>query len=221
MLTINFWKGALERAVKSFFQTFVAVVTAALGAEAIGVSAGLLDVSWLDALSIAGLTTVLSLATSLGNADFTAGRGAIPNVGEVTLVHDVRMDETGKVQVNTSAEDDEPTAQPTYNIQVPEGMDFKTAAEKLRAEKYFPRSIKDKPDMRRFVSFTTDPDLTGEVDIYVNGEKIGVAPIFNQRVLYKLPELPAGDNKVSAVHPERGVLYTFTFDSEPGKHVAE
>lgn len=73
MLTINFWKGALERAVKSFFQTFVAVVTAAMGAEALGVSAGLLDVSWLDALSIAGLTTVLSLATSLGNADFTAG----------------------------------------------------------------------------------------------------------------------------------------------------
>lgn len=115
---------------------------------------------------------------------------------------------------STSAE------QTTYNIQVPEGMDFKTVAEKLRSEKYFPRSIMDAPDPSRFISFDTDQDLTGEVGIYANGEKIGVAPIVNQRVLYKLPELPAGENKVSAVHPDRGVLYTFTFDSEPGKHVA-
>lgn len=75
MLSIEFWKGALERAVKTFFQVFVAVVTASLGAEALGVSAGLLDVSWLDALSVAALATILSLATSLGNADFTAGSG--------------------------------------------------------------------------------------------------------------------------------------------------
>lgn len=74
MLSIEFWKGALERAVKTFFQVFVAVVTASLGAEALGVSAGLLDVSWLDALSVAALATILSLATSLGNADFTAGK---------------------------------------------------------------------------------------------------------------------------------------------------
>lgn len=74
MLSTDFWKGAAERAVKSFFQTFVAVVTAAMGAEALGVSAGLLDVSWLDALSVAGLTAVLSVATSIGNADFTAGK---------------------------------------------------------------------------------------------------------------------------------------------------
>lgn len=105
MLNINFWKGALERAVKSFFQTFVAVVTAAMGAEALGVSAGLLDVSWLDALSIAGLTTVLSLATSLGNADFTAGR------------------------VETSPAPSEPT---TYNIQIPAGMDAETVADQIR-----------------------------------------------------------------------------------------
>lgn len=114
-----------------------------------------------------------------------------------------------------------PAEQTTYNIQVPEGLDFKTAVEKLHSEKHFPRSIMDKPDMRRFVSFETDPDLTGEVEIYANGEKIGVAPIVNQRVLYKLPEMPAGKNKVSAIHPERGVLYTFTFDSEPGRHVAK
>lgn len=108
MLSTDFWKGAAERAVKSFFQTFVAVVTAAMGAEALGVSAGLLDVSWLDALSVAGLTAVLSIATSIGNADFTAGRNVLPNVGEVTLVHDVRLDENDKPQVTTRTDDDTP-----------------------------------------------------------------------------------------------------------------
>lgn len=75
MFTTEFWKGAGERAVKTFLQTFVAVVVAGLGADAVGVSAGLLDVSWLDALSVSALATIMSLATSAGNADFTAGNG--------------------------------------------------------------------------------------------------------------------------------------------------
>lgn len=72
--TSQFWKGAGERAIKTFFQTFVAVVIAGVGAEAVGVSAGLGDVTWTAALSVAGLSTVLSLATSIGNADFAAGQ---------------------------------------------------------------------------------------------------------------------------------------------------
>lgn len=71
--TAAFWKGAFERALKTLLQTFAAVVIAGVGADAVGVSAGLLDVSWLDALSVAGLAAVLSLATSVGNAEFTAG----------------------------------------------------------------------------------------------------------------------------------------------------
>lgn len=73
MWTADFWKGAGERALKTFLQTFVAVVVAGVGAEAVGVTAGLLDVSWLDALSVAALATVLSIATSVGNSDFTTG----------------------------------------------------------------------------------------------------------------------------------------------------
>lgn len=75
MWTSTFWKGLGERAIKTFLQTFVAVAIAGVGAEAVGASAGLLDVSWLDALSVSGLATLLSAATSVGNADFTAGTG--------------------------------------------------------------------------------------------------------------------------------------------------
>lgn len=70
--TTNFWRGATDRAIKTFFQTFVAVAIAGVGADAVGLSAGLLDVSWLDALSVAGLATFLSVATAVGNADNTA-----------------------------------------------------------------------------------------------------------------------------------------------------
>lgn len=104
MFTVAFLKGATERAVKTFLQTFVAVVVAGLGADAVGVSAGLLDVSWLDALSVSALATIMSLATSAGNADFTAGR------------------------VETS-----PAAEPTtYNIQIPAGMDAEAVADQIR-----------------------------------------------------------------------------------------
>lgn len=63
--TKAFWKGAGERAVKTFFQTFVALI---------GTSAVILqDVDWLFIGSGSTLAAILSLATSIGNADFTAG----------------------------------------------------------------------------------------------------------------------------------------------------
>jgi hypothetical protein len=67
--TKEFWKGAGERAIKTFFQTFVAVA---------GTSAAVLqDVDWLFVLSGSALASLLSLATSIGNADFTAGTPTI------------------------------------------------------------------------------------------------------------------------------------------------
>ena len=63
--TKAFWKGAGERAVKTFFQTFVALI---------GTSAVILqDVDWLFIGSGSTLAAILSLATSIGNAEFTAG----------------------------------------------------------------------------------------------------------------------------------------------------
>lgn len=69
MWTKAFWKGLAERAVKTFCQSGVAAATISV----VGNSTGLTDINWLQVLSIAGLATVLSAATSIGNADFTAG----------------------------------------------------------------------------------------------------------------------------------------------------
>lgn len=66
MWTASFWKGAGERAIKTFFQTFVALI----GTSAVLVQ----DVNWLMIVSGSVLATILSLATSIGNADFTAGK---------------------------------------------------------------------------------------------------------------------------------------------------
>lgn len=61
-----FWRGATERALKTFAQALVAVI---------GVGAvGLLNVDWIGALSAALLATVVSVLTSIGNADFTSGQ---------------------------------------------------------------------------------------------------------------------------------------------------
>lgn len=64
--TKDFWLGASERALKTFAQALAAVI----GAGAVGI----MDVDWPQALSVAALATALSLLTSIGNADFTAGR---------------------------------------------------------------------------------------------------------------------------------------------------
>lgn len=66
MWTASFWKGAGERAIKTFFQTFVALI----GTSAVLVQ----DANWLMIVSGSVLATILSLATSIGNADFTAGK---------------------------------------------------------------------------------------------------------------------------------------------------
>ena len=60
-----FWKGAGERAIKTFFQSFVALV----GTTAVVID----DVDWVLVASGSALSAILSLATSIGSADFVAG----------------------------------------------------------------------------------------------------------------------------------------------------
>ncbi|WP_271437740.1 holin [Micrococcus luteus] len=66
--TPDFWRGAAERAIKTFAQALLGVLT--------GGASGLLDVDWVAALSVAALATVVSLLTSLATPDFTAGAPA-------------------------------------------------------------------------------------------------------------------------------------------------
>ena len=81
MLTIQFWKGAGERALKTFLQTTFASLLAVAGGA---VTAW--DVPWVttvyDAAGVGLLAALLSLFTSVGNADFTAG---VPNVQVVPV----------------------------------------------------------------------------------------------------------------------------------------
>jgi hypothetical protein len=71
---VGFWKGAGERAIKTFFQSFVALIGTAQLVQA---------VDWKVVVSGSLLATILSLATSVGNADFTSGN-ATPNLAAAT-----------------------------------------------------------------------------------------------------------------------------------------
>ena len=55
----KFWVDAGERAVKTFAQAAVAILLAS--------SAGLLGVDWLQLISVAGLSAVISIGTSVAS----------------------------------------------------------------------------------------------------------------------------------------------------------
>jgi hypothetical protein len=61
IFTKPFWAAAAERAVKTFAQTLLAVLTAG--------HVGLLDVPWSAVLSAAGLAALLSVLTSVSTAN--------------------------------------------------------------------------------------------------------------------------------------------------------
>lgn len=55
----TFWKDTVERAVKTFAQSMVAVMTAG--------ATGVLDVDWVNALSVSLFATLVSVLTSIGS----------------------------------------------------------------------------------------------------------------------------------------------------------
>jgi hypothetical protein len=63
--TKAFWQGAAERAIKTAAQTLVALLAVS--------TTGLIGVDWAGAGSVVALAAILSVVTSIGNADFTAG----------------------------------------------------------------------------------------------------------------------------------------------------
>lgn len=75
--TKAFWKGAGERALKSFAQALLVFV----GATGVGI----LDVDWGTALGVSAAFTLASVLTSILNADFTAGAKALDVKRDVNL----------------------------------------------------------------------------------------------------------------------------------------
>lgn len=59
MFAPYFWRATVERAVKSFAQALIALLSAS--------SLGILDVAWVTTLSTAGMTTLLSVLTSVAS----------------------------------------------------------------------------------------------------------------------------------------------------------
>lgn len=64
--TTAFWKGAAERGIKTFAQT-------AVGFFVVGTT-GLLELNWVSLVSVSGAAALASVLTSIGNADFVAGK---------------------------------------------------------------------------------------------------------------------------------------------------
>ena len=67
MLTsAEFWKAALIRAVRTFAQTALSMVT---------VGQAFIDVNWINVLSVSGVALLLSLLTSLAGLPEVEGDG--------------------------------------------------------------------------------------------------------------------------------------------------
>lgn len=93
MVGKQFWLGLLERALKTFIQTFVAVL---------GVTAGVTytaesfrGLPWESALITASVAAVLSIATSFGSPSFVAGK---PKVAPPVDAGLVPPDDTGLLE---------------------------------------------------------------------------------------------------------------------------
>ncbi|AII28782.1 holin [Propionibacterium phage PHL163M00] len=101
----QFWLGLFERALKTFIQTFVAVL---------GVTAGVTytaesfrGLPWESALITAGVAAILSVATSFGNPTFVAGKpkttvvdsGLVPpDDGGMVEPHSVDVSDPGMIE---------------------------------------------------------------------------------------------------------------------------
>lgn len=119
----QFWLGLLERALKTFIQTFVAVL---------GVTAGVTytaesfrGLPWESALITATVAAVLSVATSFGSPSFVAGKPSKPQV-DVGLVP---PDDGGMVEPHSVDVSDPGMIEPTDDVDGFAGYEPRRAAE--------------------------------------------------------------------------------------------
>lgn len=78
MFDSRFWIAASERAVKTFAQTLVALI----GTGAVGV----LEIDWLQMLSISATATILSILSSVASSNFGSHPG--PSLADETIEPD-------------------------------------------------------------------------------------------------------------------------------------
>lgn len=119
----QFWLGLFERALKTFIQTFVAVL---------GVTAGVTytaesfrGLPWESALITAGVAAILSVATSFGNPSFVAGGLKVTPV-DVGLVP---PDDGGMVEPHSVDVSDPGMIEPTDDVDGFAGYEPRRAAE--------------------------------------------------------------------------------------------
>lgn len=100
-----FWGDTAVRAVKTFAQSAIAVITAQ--------ATGLLNIDWLNMLSIAGLAALLSVLTSVASGDTVGGAAAIqPPPGPQPSAADYAVD-TSAIDSTDAAVPADLSAQPT------------------------------------------------------------------------------------------------------------
>ena len=109
----QFWLGLFERALKTFIQTFVAVL---------GVTAGVTytaesfrGLPWESALITATVAAVLSVATSFGSPSFVAGKPKTTPVVDPGLVP---PDDTGLIEPHAVDETDPGMIEPMDDADV-------------------------------------------------------------------------------------------------------
>lgn len=89
----DYWKATLERAAKTFFQVLLAVI----GTDALGA----LSADWQQALAVAGMSSLLSVLTSL--AGVKVGPAGPSLVGETTKPETVVVEKVVEVPVKAPA----------------------------------------------------------------------------------------------------------------------
>jgi hypothetical protein len=82
MFTGSFWLATLERAIKTFAQSLVALLVAA--------GTNLLTTDWPEKLAVAGMAALLSVLTSIGSDIYNRGKdggggGGGPSLGAEVL----------------------------------------------------------------------------------------------------------------------------------------
>lgn len=120
----QFWLGLFERALKTFIQTFVAVLGVTAGATYTAES--FRGLPWESALITATVAAVLSVATSFGSPSFVAGKpGKQPQV-DAGLVP---PDDPGIVEPHSVDVSDPGMIEPADDVDLGVGYEPRRAAE--------------------------------------------------------------------------------------------